>query len=359
MNKSMNKKLLAIAVSAAVMAPVASQADVTVYGRIHQTLEYNDTDSKDSTTNISGGGSRFGFKASSDLGNGLTASAQYEFGTTTDRKAKIGALRVGTVGLSGAFGSVTVGNQWSTYFNTIGTHIDPTYYHGSAVYSGFVGGPYRSSNTIKYANSFGPLSLSLDLRVNDSDTEDLEKLAGDGFGIGLSFTPTDNLTLAVAYDSEEGDVTKATKLVEATEATMVNDVLTKLATVAVPAKAATKASDTDRLGLAAKLSFDGFFVQAAWQENEIGPLTTDQIALYGGVDIGATRIMLGYQDANKEKAGKDASVDQLIFGVYHSLGGGLKLAYEGTSISYDNHVDDDDNKVNDSVRHTFGMRYDF
>ncbi len=31
----MNKTLIAAAVSAALMAPVAAQADVTVYGRIH------------------------------------------------------------------------------------------------------------------------------------------------------------------------------------------------------------------------------------------------------------------------------------------------------------------------------------
>ena len=40
----MNKTLIAAAVSAALMSPVAAQADVTVYGRIHNGIAINDTD---------------------------------------------------------------------------------------------------------------------------------------------------------------------------------------------------------------------------------------------------------------------------------------------------------------------------
>ena len=75
----MNKTLIAAAVSTALMAPVAAQADVTLYGRIHNGIAFVDTDGADSTTDLNSGGSRFGIKASSDLGNGLTASAHYEF----------------------------------------------------------------------------------------------------------------------------------------------------------------------------------------------------------------------------------------------------------------------------------------
>ena len=75
----MNKTLIAAAVSAALMAPVAAQADVTLYGRIHQGIKIVNPEMGDSTSDFIGVGSRFGIKASSDLGNGLTASAQYEF----------------------------------------------------------------------------------------------------------------------------------------------------------------------------------------------------------------------------------------------------------------------------------------
>ena len=188
----MNKKLIAAAVSAAVVIPVTASAEVTVYGRIDNGIQVAD-DGTNSTTDMVTGGSRFGFKASSDLGNGLTASGRYEFGTTTDEKKDAAGLnlRLGVVSLSGSFGSISLGNQWSSFFNTVGTHIDPTRYHGGAG-TGIL--PYRTANTIKYANSVGPLSLELDLRTDDAGS-------GDGAGLGISVAVNDNLTLAAAFDS--------------------------------------------------------------------------------------------------------------------------------------------------------------
>ena len=80
----MNKTLIAAAVSAALMAPVAAQAEATVYGRVHQGIAFVNNDEADSTTDFINVGSRFGIKGSSDLGNGLTASAHYEFTTSAD-----------------------------------------------------------------------------------------------------------------------------------------------------------------------------------------------------------------------------------------------------------------------------------
>ena len=104
----MNKTLIAAAVSAALMAPVAAQADVTVYGRVHQGIQIVNPAMGDSTTDFVGIGSRFGIKASSDLGNGLSASARYEFGVISDQdknkdKVSIDKTRIATVGLSGPF----------------------------------------------------------------------------------------------------------------------------------------------------------------------------------------------------------------------------------------------------------------
>ena len=218
----MNKKLIAAAVSAVVIAPVA-QAEMEVYGRINNAIDLNDLAADgESTTDISGVASRFGLRGHADLGNGLTAHGRYEFATHTDRESNKGGaiadtngkesttgvddVRIATVGLSGAFGRVDIGNQWSAYFNTFGTLVSPTYTLGYYLYSSIGGGAYRASNTIKYSNSFGPVNLQLDLRLNGSDeTADVaEKINGDGFGIGLSFAITDNITLAGSYDTESG-----------------------------------------------------------------------------------------------------------------------------------------------------------
>ena len=318
----MNKKLLALAVSAAVMAPVASQADVTVYGRINNALDISSGDNVSSNTDISNVSSRFGIKASSDLGNGMTASARYEFATVTDKEQNnVADLRIGTVGISGGFGSITVGNQWSAFYDIVGTHIDPTYTLGYYMYSSFVGGPYRASNTIKYSNSFGPVYMELDVRLNDSDetNADAEKLNGNGVGLGVSFAATDNLTLAAAFDSEDASVTDGT-------------------------------TDTDRTGVAAKWAQGGWYALLGWQETDNDVDTVDNTSMYFGSAIGdATNWMLGYQAASSD-VNDDA--DQLILGVYHNMGGGLKLYYEGTTVSYD------DNRGDIDV-HLLGMRIDF
>jgi len=206
----MNKKLLAIAVSAAIMAPVASQAEVIVYGRINNALDITDVDGDDgSTTDITGIVSRFGIKASADMGNGLEARARYEFGVPSDRElssaGNLGDVRIATVGISGGFGAIDVGNQWSTFYNIVGTNMDPTYTLGYYIYSSYAGGPYRESNAIKYSNSFGPVYMEIEGRLNDKDEQGdvAEKLRGNGGGIGFTWQATDNLSFGAAFDSED------------------------------------------------------------------------------------------------------------------------------------------------------------
>ena len=206
----MNKKLIAAAVSAAVVAPVAAYGEVQVYGRINNAIDLNDlADEGDSQTDVSSVSSRFGIKYNKEIGNGLSAHGRYEFSTNTDNERGINDLRIGTVGVSGPFGRVDVGNQWSAYFDTFGTLISPTYTLGYYLYSSIGNGPFRSSNTIKYSNSFGPLYLELDLRLNEEDdpesSADAEKIRGDGIGIGVSWAVSDSITIAAAFDNEDGE----------------------------------------------------------------------------------------------------------------------------------------------------------
>ena len=205
----MNRKLIAAAVSAAVIAPVAAQAESSFYASIRNVIDINDTSAAvdaESTTDISKMNSRFGFKGSSDLGNGMTAHGRYEFAVTTDKEEEgVEDTRIATVGLSGGFGRVDVGNQWSSYFNTFGTLVSPTFSLGYYLYSSVGGGAFRASNTIKYSNTFGPLYAELDVRLNgsDEDGDAAENLRGDGMGLGLTYAVTDNITIAAAFDSEE------------------------------------------------------------------------------------------------------------------------------------------------------------
>ena len=78
----MNKKILAAAVAAAMVAPAAALAnDVTVYGIAHVSIDYLDSDNQGiDGFDIASRASRLGFKGTEDLANGLKAIWKMEFG---------------------------------------------------------------------------------------------------------------------------------------------------------------------------------------------------------------------------------------------------------------------------------------
>ena len=415
----MNRKLIAAAVSAAVIAPVAAQAESSFYARVNTAIDMSDLKdpadpkSGESTTHLSNVASRFGFKGSSDLGNGLTAHGHYEFAVTSDKEQdNVDDARIATVGLSGGFGRVDVGNQWSAYFNTFGTLISPTYTLGYYMYSSIGQAPYRASNTIQYSNSFGPLSAVLDIRLNDDNTdEDVgvenenkdsaeNQLRGDGIGLGLTYAVTDNITIAAAFDSEErpdNDISIPVVL-----ATGVISNTVPVYAAANDVDATSQANDADRIGLAVKADLGPVWVSAGWQNFEtadveievpisgtdtsgtnivanttasgkIAGADVDTMFLWVGGNISEkTNWNVGYAKANdgrddKDTAGSAAGIEltnadlditdtddseQLTWGIYHNMGGGLRLYYEATSLESEN------NKL-DGDRHLLGMRFDF
>ena len=261
----MNKKLIAAAVSAAVIAPVAAHAESSFYGNITNAIVSKGSDSKDaagmktsaSSTEMDTVGSRFGIKVSNDLGNGMTASGKYEFGTTSDTdKQAFDSTRIATVGLSGGFGSVTLGQQWSSFYNTIGSMVSPNY-----TVSVGVGSPFRTGNTIKYANSFGPVAMKVDVRVED-DEDGAYDGAGEGVALGLTLNPLDNLTVGLAYDSSDTGQNSADKVFFA---------------------------GSDLLGIAAKMDFGGFWASVGYQKNEYDEVNSSDYFVNsdGDVEIGS------------------------------------------------------------------------
>lgn len=101
-----------------------SFADATIYGTFDQAYRSDKTtagaaaaSTKKGFDAVIQGGSFFGFKGSEDLGSGLKASFVMELGYETS-DAITGGLnnRQSFVGLSGDFGSVNVGRQYSNIF---------------------------------------------------------------------------------------------------------------------------------------------------------------------------------------------------------------------------------------------------
>ncbi len=125
----MKKTLIALA---ALAAAGASFADTTVYGKLDAGL-FN-TSAGGTVVGLNGyETSRFGVKAEEKVGS-LTYSAQLEgkiSDTAADGQATFaGFNRTATLGVAGAFGALTVGNQWTPFDNAVWT-ADASEYSGA------------------------------------------------------------------------------------------------------------------------------------------------------------------------------------------------------------------------------------
>lgn len=110
----MKKKLIAIAVGAAMAVPAVAMADVSFYGRAHVSVDYLDDGADYSETNLSSNASRLGFKGDHQINPNLKAFFQIEqqinfTSGSTDRSSQDFATRDTFVGLGGNFGAVQVG----------------------------------------------------------------------------------------------------------------------------------------------------------------------------------------------------------------------------------------------------------
>jgi predicted porin len=112
----MKKKLLALAVAAALpMVSQAATADVTIYGKIHTSIDYVDPDGGDSIYDVTSRASRLGFKGSEDLGDGLKLIWKIESQVNIADGAKESQSywqgRNAYIGLAGGWGTFLYGRH--------------------------------------------------------------------------------------------------------------------------------------------------------------------------------------------------------------------------------------------------------
>ena len=133
----MKKSTLALAVAAALAGfGTVAHADTTLYGSARVSVDYDEYNS-DYVRAPNGGlvrirpgsdawdmynnTSRLGVRGEEDLGGGLSAIYQYEFGVDVTEGGNFNSNRPKWVGLKGSnWGSVTAGTQWTPYYNVIG-----------------------------------------------------------------------------------------------------------------------------------------------------------------------------------------------------------------------------------------------
>ena len=115
----MNKKLLAMAVGAALVAgsTLVAQAEVKLYGHAHMSLDNLERDLAVGTSDqgewfLSPNSSRIGIRSTEDLGGGLKGVAQFEFLYNQDANAAANTAfnnRDNYIGLEGGFGALRIG----------------------------------------------------------------------------------------------------------------------------------------------------------------------------------------------------------------------------------------------------------
>lgn len=171
----MNKKIIALAVAAAISAPAfADTANVTVYGRAHLSLDSNSGNSGSSATgtknglNLASNASRLGFKGTEDLGSGLKAVYQFETEVSTQGSTGLFAAQRDTyVGVAGDYGTLIAGrlplaNQYVGDANFFGDRVGDA---GNFTAGGFGGAgllavPSRINRAVAYASpAFGGVTL--------------------------------------------------------------------------------------------------------------------------------------------------------------------------------------------------------
>ncbi len=158
------KKLLAIAVAAALVAPAAAMADTTLYGKLHASVGAVKTTSAagvTTTTNaVESHSSRFGIKGATALDNGMEATYGLEYGINLDGDvSRTPSARNTFVGLKGNFGEVRVGrHDTPAKLATAGQDVFADTY--GDMLSIITTDNDRVDNAVAYINKFGPVGFA-------------------------------------------------------------------------------------------------------------------------------------------------------------------------------------------------------
>jgi predicted porin len=283
----MNKTLLAIAVGGAMMATgIAAQADAQLYGSLRVQIQNYSPDEGSSTTSIADGVSRFGIRASEDLGNDLTALAHLEFrvntasfndGFAAEAPNNING-RLGYVGLRGAFGTVTAGTQWGTYTNFGLSVVDQFINPGPSAHSY---SRYRDTHSLQWTSpDLGGVSLGAQVRMDPSRLDDdSSSKSVDDLSVGASVDlGTATLQGAINRDQNESE----------------SNWIVGVSVEAAP----------------------GLTLAAAYEDYSIGDDEGDNINAYIGYNFGSTLVHALWERNSPDEG---SSENGYILGLVHSL----------------------------------------
>jgi predicted porin len=212
----MQVKRLVAALVVATPLCAAAQTNVTLYGVVDVAVESADTGAPGGRHTMINSGdqstSRFGFRGTEDLGNGLKAIFNLEGGFAADTGVNDASglfQRRAVVGLEGGFGTVTLGREYSP-IASIGAATDE---FGQGFYGSNLSAFGTSRATRRLANSVNYRSADLygvKLLAAYSAGEKTTGPSGDLKGIGLEYT-NGGLYLGAAYHNVKNDANTSDK----------------------------------------------------------------------------------------------------------------------------------------------------
>jgi len=208
------KKVLTLAIAAALVAPAAAMADATIYGKVRQSLDLMN-DERDSTAEvdewqINDRTSRLGVKGSEDLGNGLTAVYTIEYGvkisTSANEFSGDGSLsaRNAFVGLAGGFGTFVVGRHDTPLKISTGSldYFPDTAVDNNLNYTEFQQ-DRRADGTLAYISpSFGGLTLAAAIVPGENSEADG---LSDAYSVAAMYS-NGGLYLSAAVEAADGNI---------------------------------------------------------------------------------------------------------------------------------------------------------
>ena len=315
----MNKKLIALAVAAGLAAPMAASAAPTVYGIMHMSVgavesTSNDGVSTNDTDNwqIRSHASRLGFKGSEDLGGGMKAKYQIEYGIApVDGTGSGISQRNQWVGLAGGFGEVRVGRHDTPLKMSQGKfdQFNDTDADIKGVYS-MVRGEIRAPQTVAYISPkiAGGLTLAAAVIPGEGTTNNQ---AGDSIADSISIAAmytAGNLHVGVAMDSYDD-----TKDASNTSSALANsngfDSITRVT--------ATYKMGAMQFGVLYETSDGWTATPGANADND-----NDALGVSFGMKMGKNKLKVQYvtaEDGDGNTATGDNDKTQLSLGVDHSM----------------------------------------
>ncbi len=169
----MKKLCLVLGLAGLLSMPSIVFGEATWYGSFRGGVE-----SAGGSSHMFSNGSRWGVRGSNEVSEGLTANYRYEEALDLATASLSAGNRLSYVGLSGGFGTISIGRIWSASWNSVGAILDNSYVYGSSHTS------YRVGPAVSYSSSAGAASLQVDLVMDGGNAA---KSGVDAYEFGLSF----------------------------------------------------------------------------------------------------------------------------------------------------------------------------